>query len=286
MKKYTLIIFAVVLLISVHSGLSQSIDGWEKTDNTLKFKANDLYGRIDGGAELFLEFGFEDLTVEAYRMGDMEVELELYRMTEPAAALGIYLMKCGEEKPSQLIKARNTFSKYQITALKNNYFIQLNNFSGKMDYWSDVVTLFNHYLEQIPAGDSITIFDALPKDNLVAGSERLIRGQYGLQPVYTLGPGDILQLQDKTYALIAQYKAADDSLYTRIYVPYADKQAADKTFKYIQKNLDSYIEVVNSNDSEIIFRDYRKRYGSISLNGNVIDIKVNLFREPQLSTKK
>ena len=286
MRKHIYIIGLLALLITFHSGHCQSIGGWQKVDETLKFHAADLYGRIDGGAELFLEFGFEELTVDAYKMGEVEIELELYRMTLPESALGIYLLKCGQEKPSHLIEARNTFSKYQVTALKNNYFIQLNNFSGKMDYWSDMVELLNQYLENIPAGDSIKIFDLLPKENLVEGSEKLIRGQYGLQPIYTLGQGDILQLQDQTFAIVAQYHDADDSLYTRIYVPYADDKTADKAFKNIQKNMDSYIETLESDDSSIVFKDYRKRFEVVKLRDNIIDINVNLRQEPKKTISK
>ena len=37
--------------------------GWTRAEKTRTFYKNDLYGHIDGGAELFLEFGFEKLRV-------------------------------------------------------------------------------------------------------------------------------------------------------------------------------------------------------------------------------
>jgi len=271
-------VFLVILV--AQSVMCQSVAGWQKSGNTLKFQANDLYGHINGGAELFLEFGFEELGVDAYTMGSEEIEIELYRMSSPESALGIYLMKCGEEKASRLIKSRNTCTKYQITALKNNYFIQLNNFGGQQDFWSDLVAILNHYLEDIPAGEKITIFEQLPSEKLITGSQKLVRGQYGLRPIYTLGADDILQLDNKTFALVAQYLGQDDSVYTRIYVPYADNKMAIKSYNNLKSNLDSYIRILKSDDAHIVFKDYRNQFGIISLQDNVIDIKVNLQQEP------
>lgn len=71
--------------------------GWKKVENLRVFSREDLYGYIDGGAELFLELGFDQLTLQKYRNGASEFAVEIYRMTDPAAATGIYLMKCGKE---------------------------------------------------------------------------------------------------------------------------------------------------------------------------------------------
>ena len=102
--------------------------GWIKSGERLIFYKNDLYGHIDGGAELFLEFGFDRLTVQKYQNGDDEINLEIYQMTEPASALGIYLLKCGREKPHADVKARNTTNPYQMTMVQDDCFIQINNF--------------------------------------------------------------------------------------------------------------------------------------------------------------
>jgi hypothetical protein len=68
----------------------------------------DMYGYIDGGAELFFEFGFSELTVQRYRCGERELSLDLYRMTGPDAALAVYLAKKGEERPVPGVEDRNT----------------------------------------------------------------------------------------------------------------------------------------------------------------------------------
>ena len=42
--------------------------------------------RINGGAELFLELGFEQLTIQKYKDGAQELGVEAYRMTDATAS--------------------------------------------------------------------------------------------------------------------------------------------------------------------------------------------------------
>jgi hypothetical protein len=73
--------------------------GWEKSEALRTFTGQDLFNHIDGGAELFLEFGFVKLSVQAYASGKAELTLNAYEMESSASALGIYLMKMGRETP-------------------------------------------------------------------------------------------------------------------------------------------------------------------------------------------
>lgn len=106
------------------------IEGWQKSGIQQTFYKNDLYGHINGGAELYLEYGFDSLLVQDYVSNEAELSLEVYCMDSPEAALGIYLMKCGQETPSAEINTRNSTNKFQILAVKNNLYIQLNNFKS------------------------------------------------------------------------------------------------------------------------------------------------------------
>ena len=63
---------------------------WNRVGKYTVFKGANLYGHIDGGAEVFLELGFAHLEVQRYARGEEEeVSVEVYRMDDPAAALGM-----------------------------------------------------------------------------------------------------------------------------------------------------------------------------------------------------
>ena len=255
--------------------------GWEKSENLLTFVKNDLYGHINGGAELFHEFGFDKLLVQRYAGSGTEINLEVYVMSSPESALGIYLMKSGRERPVEGIAARNTGNKSQFTIVKNRYFIMINSFMSDSALLPVMTALADMTLALIPAGEPVTLFSQLPPDRLIAGSQRLIRGPYAMQPIFTLGEGDILQLGGKVFGMVADYAGGDDSVYTRIIVPYPDRKTAQTAYGHLVDNLDSYLTVLSKRGSGFAFEDYRKKYGLVSLSENVLDIKVNLSTRPK-----
>ena len=256
--------------------------GWNRDGKTRTFLKNDLYGHIDGGAELFLEFGFEKLLVQKYKNGPDEIDLEIYQMTEPAAALGIYLMKCGRETPLENIPARHTANAYQVTVVKNNFFIQVNSFSGNEKFLPVMRGLVKKTLAAIPEAEPVQLFELLPEKNLIEGSERLLRGQYALQPVYTFGSGDIFQLKGEIYAVAAGYLIDSTESYSVMIIPYPDKNTASSVFEHVLNNFDPYLEITDRLKNRFIFKDYNNRFGEIVLEDNILNIKFDLPEKPSL----
>jgi hypothetical protein len=127
----------------------------------------------------------------------------------------------------------------------------------------------------------IDLLDRLPQRNLVAGSELIARGPYGLQPVYSFGEGDVLQLRDSVFAVVGDYTTSEDSIYTRILIDYPTGHDAESAWKHLRGNLDSYIEIVDDSlPRRFVFKDYRDRFGLARLTGQRIDLAVNLQAPP------
>ena len=58
--------------------------------STAAYEGKALYGYIDGGADLYREYGFIRLTVQELTLDGGEYTVEIYRMTDDSAAYGIY----------------------------------------------------------------------------------------------------------------------------------------------------------------------------------------------------
>jgi len=256
-------------------------EDWKIKGEIREFTSNGLYGHIDGGAELFLEFGFQNLLIRKYENGTDEISIEVYRMENAEAALGIYLMKCGDEKPVQGIPARNTGDPYQITILKGNNFILINNFNGKESLVPAMVRLTGGILAKLSEAGDVKpedLFSVLPEEGRVKGSELLIRGMYSLQSVYVLGEGDILLLKDKIFGAIAQYKGKDNTTYNQLAVKYPDAGYSRNAFSHLLANLDSYIKVKEKKDDFFTFTDYKGKSGNVLLKGETLRIIFNLVQ--------
>ncbi|UCE06154.1 MAG: hypothetical protein JSW07_21655 [bacterium] len=283
-KKVILLFFFLSLSVDCKAGIilpdDNFVPGWTTSGKTLRFAGSDLFNYINGGAELFHEFGFKELLVQGYRQKDKEIVLEVYQMENPEAALGIYLMKCGNETPIEKINARNSANKYQFTIVKESFFIQVNSFAGDERLIPVMTSLSQQTLKFIPKEKPVKIFDDLPKENLIPGSELIIRGPYGLQPIYTFGEGDILQLNSEVFGIVGDYKDPNSGRYTQIVIKYPNAKDASSAFSNLIMNLDSYMEITNQWDGGFIFKDFQKKFGLVNLNEDFINIKIKLSEKP------
>lgn len=253
--------------------------GWSLGEK-LVFEKGNLYDFIDGGADLYLEFGFERILVQRYGKGDAELTLEAYEMTDADAALGIYLMKCGAETPVADIPARNTGEAAQLTILKGRYFLHVNSFGAGADLLPDMVRLARRALESIPDERPRRNLDLLPAKGLVPGSERTIRGPIALQSIYTLGEADILLLGGRLIGVAGDYRA-ESGPWTLIIVPYPDEAAASSALANLRARLDPYLKVTGERADGFVFEDFKKKFGAALRKGATLEIRLNLVRPPE-----
>jgi hypothetical protein len=69
--------------------LPEQLAGWTRTEgNTYAGQA--LYDYIDGGADLYMEYGFVTVNVGYYSRGEREILVEVYTMSNSLAATGVY----------------------------------------------------------------------------------------------------------------------------------------------------------------------------------------------------
>jgi hypothetical protein len=254
---------------------------WSLDGKPRVFPGSELYGHIDGGAEIFFEFGFEEATVQRYRSPAGELVVECYRMSDPLAALGIYLGKCGTESPDTGLAEKHTAGRYQLTFVRDRYFVVVNNPAGTPALVPTLTELARFIAGRLPPSQPVTVFDALPKAGLVEGSERLIRGPVALEAIATLGRGDILHLGGRITAVAGDYSDGHGK-HTVIVATYPDAQAAAAAFRNLTARLDPEIKPLTRGGGRLVFRDYDGTFGTASLAGDRLEIWLRLQTQPAL----
>ncbi len=250
--------------------------GWDKAGPLRTFTGQDLFNQIDGGAEVFLELGFAKLRLQAYARSKAELTLNAYEMESAASALGIYLMKMGRETPFSEVAARNSGEEAQIAIIKGRYFIQVDNLGEVPASRAETVALANAFLAGVAEESVPTPLDALPAEGKVAGSERLVRGPYGLQPYFTFGEGDILSLGGRIFGALAEYRMPGGAAFTRLVVLYPDADMVAAALAYLKANLDPYLKVTGDRSDGFDFVDFQARKGAVARSGAVLDIRFNI----------
>jgi hypothetical protein len=283
-------LLAATLAALIAAPLAASVDmppdgfapGWVKAEALRTFGGSRLFDHIDGGAELYLEFGFKTLGVQRYSGGEDELVLEIYEMAGPESALGLYLMKCGIETPLAAIAARNSSEAAQFTILKGRYFLHVNNASGREDLVPAMTALANRALETVPDEHPDDLLSMLPAEGLVPGSAALFRGPVGLQAVFTLGEGDILDQRGDVFGASGTYEEFRDGRSSLILVEYPDAARAAAAYAGLAARLDPYLTVIQKGASAFVFEDFKKEYGRAELKADRVEIRVGLVSRPAL----
>jgi hypothetical protein len=194
--------------------------GWAPYGQVRKYTKKNLTDRLEGSAELFVQYGFTDLTVlrfrpavQAKKTAGKEIALEIYRMETPADSFGIFsVRRSGAEKVSEVIKALNWISPAGASFVKGNAYINILA-TGCEEAEVEKVAATAAAKINLP-GDPVPAEVArLPKTNLVPGSERYVRGSLAAGAESPLLGRDFWGFKaEKSRAVTARYAPKDSKL--------------------------------------------------------------------------
>ncbi|MCX6136339.1 MAG: hypothetical protein NTV54_02435 [Ignavibacteriales bacterium] len=121
-----------ILMCSFLSGqsLSPADIPFGKITGTQSFEGKALYGYIDGGAELYREYGFVRLSVYAIDIQKEQLSVELYEMENPPAAFGIFSVNRSQCAAADSVFQFSCIDPYQIQIVQGSCFVRIVNETG------------------------------------------------------------------------------------------------------------------------------------------------------------
>jgi hypothetical protein len=274
----------VVLFVAQSGGGATATDilpadgfngGWKRFGPARLFEKGDLYGHINGGAELFFEFGFNSLTVQYYRRDGVEFSVEVYRMTDSLAATGVYLMNRGKDAASAGFPERHSLNRFQLQFKRGPYYVLVHNLDGEETMIDEMLAFGRHMVSRLPPDEPEEIFKELPGEALDPDSLRLVRGPVALQSLYTLGEGDVLRLKGELTAVSGHYRSATGS-YTLLIVDYPDRQSCLEAFSHLLGNLDGLLNRLKVAEDELVFRDWAGEQGRVVISDRRLELRIGL----------
>lgn len=84
-----------------------------------------LWGYMDGAADLYLEYGFSKLIFQEIEVSGKKFRFELFKMTSPESAFGIYSISGGVADTSSGIPFYHIFTPYQFLAAADSFYISI-----------------------------------------------------------------------------------------------------------------------------------------------------------------
>ena len=129
------LLFGMIALALAASGQQvqtvtpEDFDGIEMTRSDT-YSGQSLYGYIDGGADLYLEYGFQKLYVNEYKWRGEPLKAEIWVMDDAPSAYGIYALSHSDCLQWNMVSPFSCSSRYQVSAAKGPLFVSVTNTSG------------------------------------------------------------------------------------------------------------------------------------------------------------
>lgn len=158
-----------------------SLPGIEKI-TTRHFDYDGLWGYINGGADLYFEYGFKSVTVQDFKINGSDFMVDIYHMKSPEAAYGIYSVSRFRCLHSNLLNQHDCATPYQYIAAKGNHFLSIANNTGSEVDQEVGLRIARKYLDQMDEG-SLQIPEIFSHSMFNQGIDnmKLIFGPLGMQ---------------------------------------------------------------------------------------------------------
>lgn len=157
--------------------------GWKKTGTMQHYEGEALYEYIDGGAEIYHEYGFVRVVVQDYvNSAGKSVSVEIFQMASPASAYGMYTFKTDAKGKKIAIGNDAQFADYYMNFWKGPFLVTLTGFDETPETRTGLLDIARSVGSKIPSGgDKPRIVSFLPEEDLRAQSSKYFTGFLGLR---------------------------------------------------------------------------------------------------------
>ena len=155
------------------------IEGWQIRNDVLKYNPENLWEYINGGADQFIDYGFESLLAGELSNNSILITADIYDMGLPLNAFGIYMTQRPEESGIFNIGTEASISlPAQCLLLKDRYYVKIQALNGELSE-STSKYLLDAIAKALPGNtDFPNEFSLLPDNGQIKGSFRHVRRNF------------------------------------------------------------------------------------------------------------
>jgi hypothetical protein len=209
---------------------------WKWDGNEMKYDSKTLFKYIDGAAELYLAYGFQNLTVRRFeKSGRPPIIAELYEMDFSEDAYGVFSFEHQDEDVG--IGQGSEFGGGLLRFWKGKYFASIYAEGEGAEVESGILEIGRVAANSIPVtGPEPKLLGLIPgKDlGLVDKSVRYLKSHVLLNQRFFIAHQNILNLTRKTEAVLAQY-LRDKQKVQLLLIRYPDLKEAGNAYQNFMK---------------------------------------------------
>jgi len=274
MLKYLLII-KILFIVTIGLGQNQietksllpedgNIPNWNIKDSTEIYFGEDLFMYINGGADLYLEYGFEEVATGRYvNYKNNNILVDIYKMNSIDAAYGIFTLSSTSKGKPMSLGDQSLLYDYYLDLLKGPYFMRFTA-NNKDNGMIDTLVLFAK--EIIPKisinGKKPQLTQTFQLPGMEISNVKYISGIIGLNNVFNFGHGSVAGFSEGLYAksddkLLFVFSYEDDRKRREWFASAKGKMQMSKKFtNYLA--IDDGFTVTDKSGNYLSFKPYTK----------------------------
>jgi len=208
----------------------------EKTYKT----ANELYDYINGGAELYLQYGFQKLAKRIYRFNEEEdIKAEIFQLNAPKNAFGIFSYSM--DTVNTEIGQGGQYIGGSLIFWQDNYFVSIFAHQESEAIKEKMLELGRSISDAIDSTGALPwVFHILPQDDIHSTSTFYFHHHAWQNKYQFLSNENLFNINHNVNAFLTQYGTHGDRYYLLL-IEYPSiekaKQAYTKGGSHIPKNL-------------------------------------------------
>ena len=271
-RRIRLVAIAALLLVAACTPPSspcppKSAGAWSADGEAEVYVGDDLFVYINGGAEIYHEYGFEKLTVQSYRRGDNRISAEIYTMS--GDAFGIYsFARSANGRPVDLGNGA-TAADYYLHLWSGHELAAITAESEFEDFGEAVLEIATAVAGCLPeGGDEPDLLDILPTEDRVSGSEIYFTGQLAFMNAARPAAGIFSGFEEGAFA---RYESGHQSVVLR----WPDESAALGALSTArQKHEGSGGTISEIENQEVFGFESGNHRVNVSRAGNLITLRI------------
>ena len=178
--------------------LPGEVQGWEGEGAPQVYRGEGLYEYINGGAEIYHEYGFRQVVVQDFMSKEgKSVSIEIFEMEDSRSAFGIFTFKTNPEDREISLGSDALLSDYYLNFWKARYLVTLTGFDEDEETIKGLRNIARSIDSKIKTdGNRPPLVSDLPEEGLEKASLKYFEGNLGLYNSYPFFTEDVFRLKE------------------------------------------------------------------------------------------
>jgi hypothetical protein len=187
------------------SSLPDRVLDWKTSGKDMVYDRTTLYDYLDGGAEVYLAFGYKEVLVRKFADASKnEINLDIYDMGTSAEAFGLF--SCDRQDPEAGIGQESEYGLGLLRFYQGRYFVSITASGDESKAEAAILELGRKIAPKLgPTGPPPELLKLLPATGQKKGRTSYFHNAVHLSNRYFVASENILNLDEATECAFAEY---------------------------------------------------------------------------------